>query len=701
LAPLFAAGAATAAPAAQPGGVVLDGFGGLHPFGGATVNMAAAPYWPGWDVARGATVRPDGSGGWTLDSFGGIHAWGNAQAVASPGYWPGWDIARDMVMTSRGADGQVDGRQGYLLDGFGGIRQWGGAPALSGPYPGTDVARSLVVDLDTSGTPDGGWVLYSDDSLHAFGAASAKPAPIVPAGKPLWSKMRGTASDGYAVGHWGTVQVWGQVRPYWAGYSDWGIWDIQRDIALLRTDNTQAPGQPQSTAAAAISAAARKPSGGVSLDGMGGLRTFGDTAVNVKGAPYWPGWDIARAVQAREDGSGGWTLDGFGGIHAWGTAPSIATPAYWNWSIARSFVVTSRSSGIADGAAGYLLDGFGGLHPWGGAPTIGAPPYVNGFDIYRGLAVHTNSTGTPDGGWAMDEVGRTYAFGAAPSIGDATPYAGRPMYHAMHQTNFGWYSVASDGAVVSFDGGYVHPAWTNWVDWGTWDIVRDVALINPTDPQVSPQPLSSAAAGGFSSGINGLYLLNVPMTKQLHPLDCEAATLQMVLAGRGTSVSQDAELAYWGADLRPAVKDSAGNIVQWGDPYTAFVGNVNASEWNATGYGIYYPPLVRYAQAVGHYAIGQEQWSVARLFDLVVSGYPAAVEGSFNMQYATPRTYTAWDGRTVQYILNNHVFALIGINFGTQQVIINDPYTATQKTYSWADFTRSFTYINNMATVVS
>jgi uncharacterized protein YvpB len=696
-------GAAATTPVAQPGGLVLDGWGGLHPFGGASINTANSPYWQGWDIARAVAVRPDGSGGWTLDGFGGIHAWGSAQPVATPGYWPGWDIARDVVMTSRDADGQVDGRQGYLLDGFGVIHPWGGAPPLSGPQPGADLARSLVIDFDSNGNPGGGWVLYSDDSLHAFGAASGKAAPVVPTGKPLWVKIRGSSASGYVVGHWGTVQTWGGVRPYWTGYSDWGTWDIERDVAVLRADNGQSTPQPQSASAAAIVAAAQRPSGGVTLDGFGGLHVFGATPVDTANFPYWSGWDIARAVQTREDGSGGWTLDGFGGIHAWGTAPPAATPAYWaNWDVARSFVVTSHdSNGLANGASGYLLDAFGGIHPWGNAPTIGAPPYMAGFDVYRGLVVHTGSQGTPDGGWAMDNVGHMYAFGAAQAIGDATPYAGRPMYHSMHQTTFGWYTVARGGTMISFGSGYVHPSWSNWSDWGDWDIARDISLINPTDAQAPPQPLSSSAAAGFTGRVNGLYLLNVPMTKQVHPLDCEAATLQMVLAARGTSVSQDWELAYWGADLRPAVKDAVGNIVRWGDPYSAFVGNVNASEWNATGYGIYYPPLVRAAQYLGHSAIGKEQWSVSRLFDLVVSGYPAAVEGSFNMQNATPRTYTAWDGRAVQYILNNHVFALVGVNFGTQQVIINDPYTATRKVYSWADFTRSFSYINNMATVVS
>src|SRR2546428_9223086 len=118
------------AVAAQAGGVTLDSGGGLHPFGGLTLNTAGSPFWGSWDIARAVAVRPDGSGGWTLDGFGGIHAFGTAPIAITPAYWSNWDIARAIVVTSKGADGQPDGRQGYLLDGYGGRRQRGGAPGL-------------------------------------------------------------------------------------------------------------------------------------------------------------------------------------------------------------------------------------------------------------------------------------------------------------------------------------------------------------------------------------------------------------------------------------------------------------------------------------------------------------------------------------------------------------------------------------------
>src|SRR2546428_3574819 len=124
---------AWAAPSAT-GGVTLDGYGGLYPFGGLSLNTAGRASW-NWDIARAITVRGDGSGGWTLDGLGGIHPFGAAAAINSPAYWT-WDIARTMVVSSRDAGGQPDGRQGYLLDGYGGVHSWGGPPTPGGaPQP--------------------------------------------------------------------------------------------------------------------------------------------------------------------------------------------------------------------------------------------------------------------------------------------------------------------------------------------------------------------------------------------------------------------------------------------------------------------------------------------------------------------------------------------------------------------------------------
>ncbi len=103
------------------GGWTLDGWGGVHAWGGAPqLATTGAPYWAGWDIARGLVVRADGPGGWILDGWGGVHAFGGAPATATVPYWAGFDNARDFVITLYGAAGP----KGYTLDMWGGVHTW-------------------------------------------------------------------------------------------------------------------------------------------------------------------------------------------------------------------------------------------------------------------------------------------------------------------------------------------------------------------------------------------------------------------------------------------------------------------------------------------------------------------------------------------------------------------------------------------------
>jgi hypothetical protein len=74
-------------------GYTLDGFGGVHGFGGQP-DPAVSVYWGGWDIARGIDLAADGQGGNVVDGFGGVHPFGRAQATTMTEYWQGWDIAR-------------------------------------------------------------------------------------------------------------------------------------------------------------------------------------------------------------------------------------------------------------------------------------------------------------------------------------------------------------------------------------------------------------------------------------------------------------------------------------------------------------------------------------------------------------------------------------------------------------------------------
>ena len=231
---------ATAPSPTQPGGVVLDGWGGLHTFGGASLNRAGAPFWPNWDIARSVVVLPDGSGGWTLDGWGGIHQWGVAPAIATPAYWPGWDIARALVVLP-------DEASGYVLDGWGGLHAFGSAPPLTiGYWPGWDIARGFDVRLDAQNHVIGAAILDGWGAVHSIGNYGSGSPPGYP-GTSAYRALHNVNGHSYSVAAFGVVRLIDQgLLPYWSGYPDWGAWDINRDVVLFAVDNPSPTAQPVS-----------------------------------------------------------------------------------------------------------------------------------------------------------------------------------------------------------------------------------------------------------------------------------------------------------------------------------------------------------------------------------------------------------------------------------------------------------------------
>lgn len=230
------------------------------------------------------------------------------------------------------------------------------------------------------------------------------------------------------------------------------------------------------------------------LDGFGGLHVFGSAQVNSANAPYWSNWDIARGIALSPGGSGGWELDGFGGVHPFGGAPAATGAPYWPyWDIARAIVM------LPNGTQGYELDGFGGVHPLGGAPWLQGYPYWPGWDIARGLAIHLNGQGVPDGGWTLDGFGGIHAFGAAPALANPEYFPGWDVSLKLQVVPGGAYVLDRMGIVRTI-GSPGQPDWSGYPSWGGWDIVQDVAVVNPQAgaPALSPDP---AELGGLMSAV--------------------------------------------------------------------------------------------------------------------------------------------------------------------------------------------------------
>ncbi|MBV8952340.1 MAG: metallophosphoesterase [Actinobacteria bacterium] len=232
----------TPVPAAASSGYVVDAYGGLQPFSvGNAAPLAApvgAPYWNGFNIARGVALMPNKQGGYVLDGWGGLHPFKvGTNGIAPPAptggaYWAGWDIAKGVAI-------DPDGKGGYVVDAWGGLHPFGigaspPAAPTDGPYwNGFSIARGVT--LLSSG---GGYVVDGYGGLHPFTANGATAPPPI-------------------------------GGPYWYG------WDIARGVTST-TDGAA----------------------GYVVDGYGGLHPFRirKDAPPVTTSPYWNGWDIARGA---------------------------------------------------------------------------------------------------------------------------------------------------------------------------------------------------------------------------------------------------------------------------------------------------------------------------------------------------------------------------------------------------------------------
>ena len=126
-----------------------------------------------------------------------------------------------------------------------------------------------------------------------------------------------------------------------------------------------------------------------------------------------------------------------------------------------------------------------------------------------------------------------------------------------------------------------------------------LAIGHPS-PTPSPTPTPTPTPAPTLTAVT----FNVPVYKQLRNLDCETAALQMALGALGINYTQNQLIAMQPApDTRQPVMGRLSNgqkiVVQWGNPYKTFVGNIDGADLIPTGYGIYYPPLLALVQAHG------------------------------------------------------------------------------------------------------
>jgi uncharacterized protein YvpB len=219
-------------------------------------------------------------------------------------------------------------------------------------------------------------------------------------------------------------------------------------------------------------------------------------------------------------------------------------------------------------------------------------------------------------------------------------------------------------------------------------------------PPVSAAPVSTiriVPARPWTPPV-GYAVIPVPIYRQAMALDCETGALRMGLATFGHYFSDAALFAYESPDLRAPIMGANHAVIQWGDPYTNFVGNVNGRDTAPTGYGIYWPVILSIARSHGlPHASGGEGYAPGTIYAALTAGHPVEVWVESYWERPAVRTWTAWDGRQVRYSLIEHAVVLSGVS--GSQVRVNDPLHGTQYWISKSLFETNWRDFNDMAVI--
>jgi uncharacterized protein YvpB len=225
-------------------------------------------------------------------------------------------------------------------------------------------------------------------------------------------------------------------------------------------------------------------------------------------------------------------------------------------------------------------------------------------------------------------------------------------------------------------------------------------------PSPSPSPTPTATPATTPSGV---VTIATPVYKQTLALDCETAALQMGLAALGHYYTQSALFAFEPQDTRAPVLDpnNRKRVLQWGNPYTSFVGNVNGSDLGPTGYGIYYPIILSIAKSHGApSSTGGEGITPAQVYAALTKGDPVLVWVETGWENARAAGYTgSWTSwpdtgsKSIRYSLIEHTVTLTGVS--PTQVRVNDPWkSGSQYWFSKAAFEASWADFNDMAIIL-
>ena len=179
--------------------------------------------------------------------------------------------------------------------------------------------------------------------------------------------------------------------------------------------------------------------------------------------------------------------------------------------------------------------------------------------------------------------------------------------------------------------------------------------------------------------------LPVPYHRQEHSLSCEIASLKMALGYHGISVSESDLIGFLPFDATPKSKGV------WGDPYKAFVGDING-KMGITGYGVYWEPIAQVGRVWKKTEV-LENGTPQDLAEHISEGQPIIIWGYYGR--GKKLSWTTPEGKRIEAINGEHarvVTGFVGDKTNPEGFVVLDPiygelfWTTKELLNNWGAF---------------
>lgn len=190
------------------------------------------------------------------------------------------------------------------------------------------------------------------------------------------------------------------------------------------------------------------------------------------------------------------------------------------------------------------------------------------------------------------------------------------------------------------------------------------------------------------------FSLDVPFNKQEHRLSCEVAALEMALDYYGINTNEDELIEHLNFDTR---ESKEGQV--WGDPENGFVGNIDGSVFDGSGFGVYEEPIRNLARKYVQAQI-LDKADLNMVIQSVRGGKPVITWGLIGN--SPPISWHTSGGAQVKVYPGEHARVVIGYTgdaTNPDKLILLDPIYGKIR-MDPEDFLAQWSVMNNRAVVI-